>query len=150
MAQAPSPEPDLVPRGELRGHRREGLAEVLDLELAQGAVEERTQAVAAQQPAAGHAEVEVAHDPERVEVADPVLERVELPGEVRPAHERSDRRACHHVDVDAGPFESLENADVSPASAGTASQRETDTGRGRHGFAAFRGTHSDIDGIMPY
>ena len=88
--------------------------------------EPRGEPAAADQPAAGEADVEIAEDAALGQAARPVLEHVEPAGGVAAADHGADRRADDDVGLDAVREQRADHADMGKAARAAAAERKPD------------------------
>ena len=108
----------------------EARVELLDVQIAELALEPVAQPLPVDERGAGEIEIEIAEDAAARQLARELLQLVEMASRVAGADHGADRRADDDVGPDAGLGESLEDADVGPAACRAAPQRKPDLSLG--------------------
>ena len=106
------------------------VVELLDVQIAELALEAVAQPLPVDQPGAGEIEIEVAEDAAARQLAGEPFQLVEMSGCIAGADHGADRSAGDDVRFDAGLGESFEDADVGPAACRAAPQRKPDLSLG--------------------
>ncbi|CAM2150685.1 hypothetical protein PT2222_240068 [Paraburkholderia tropica] len=116
-------QPDLAARVEFGRDRRERHFQVVDRAAVELLREQVDDLAPAQQPAR-KAQIEQPHHGLPRELADPVLEPVQIAIGIDRAHQRADRGAADHIGPDARFLQRADRADMRPAARRPAAQHE--------------------------
>ena len=104
--------------------------ELLDVQIAELALEAVAQLLSIDQRGAGEIEIEVAEDAAAGQLAGELFQLVEMTGGMAGADDGADRRSGDDVRLDPGLGESFEDADVGPAARRASPQRKPDLSLG--------------------
>ena len=119
-------QPDLMAGADLGGDAGKFHRQFLDQGRADRGLELGGELLAADQPGAVEADVEIAQDISRLQAARPRFEGVEVPGRIGAADHRPDRGADHDIGDDAMGHQRADDADMGKAARGAAAEREPD------------------------
>ena len=124
--QAAARQPDFVAGADLGGDGGEADRQRLDRRVAELLFEPRRELAAADQAAAGQADVEIAEDAALGQAARPFLDDVEPAGGLAAADHGADRGADDDVGLDAVREQRADHADMGKAARAAAAERKPD------------------------